>query len=89
MAAFSPIITHGAIVLPVADGKRGNPVLFDRRFFAEILALEGDVGARHIIAGNAEWVAEVPASALEIFADVDTPEAYAAILAAGRQAESA
>jgi len=80
IAAYQPLEGR-AIVLPVADGKRGNPVLFDRRFFAEMLQLEGDVGARHIIGGNAELVAEVPAPAHEIFVDVDTPEAYQQLLA--------
>ncbi|MDY0871171.1 molybdopterin-binding/glycosyltransferase family 2 protein [Dongia rigui] len=80
IAAYQPLEGR-AIVLPVADGKRGNPVLFDRRFFAEMLLLEGDVGARHIIGGNAELVAEVPAPAQEIFIDVDTPEAYQQLLA--------
>jgi len=80
IGAYQPLEGR-AIVLPVADGKRGNPVLFDRRFFAEMLQLEGDVGARHIIGGNAELVAEVPAPAHEIFMDVDTPEAYQQLLA--------
>ncbi|MBI2254931.1 MAG: NTP transferase domain-containing protein [Proteobacteria bacterium] len=80
IGAYQPLEGR-AIVLPVADGKRGNPVLFDRRFFAEMLQLEGDVGARHIIGGNAELVAEVPAPAHEIFVDVDTPEAYQQLLA--------
>lgn len=81
VAAYSPLEGR-AIVLPVADGKRGNPALFDRRFFAEMLALEGDIGARHIIAANGEVVAEVPADPGQIFVDVDTPEAYQAMLAA-------
>lgn len=87
MRAYDPL-EGAAIVLPVAAGKRGNPALFDRRFFAEMLALEGDVGARHIIAANAELVAEVPAEAREIFTDVDTPEAYAEILSAWRNADA-
>ena len=78
--AYNPLEGR-AIVLPVADGKRGNPALFDRRFFAEMLGLDGDVGARHIIGGNSELVAEVPAEASEIFVDVDTPEAYRQLLA--------
>ncbi|WP_374366814.1 NTP transferase domain-containing protein [Dongia sp.] len=80
MRAYNPLEGR-AIVLPIADGKRGNPALFDRRFFSEILSLDGDVGARHIIAGNAELVVEVPAAAREIFVDVDTPEAYRQIVA--------
>lgn len=78
--AYKP--SEGAtIVLPVADGKRGNPVLFDQQFFTEILQLEGDIGARHIIADHAQSVAEVPGVAQEIFSDVDTSEAYQKLLA--------
>ncbi|MBK8161161.1 MAG: molybdopterin-binding/glycosyltransferase family 2 protein [Rhodospirillaceae bacterium] len=80
IAAYQPLEGR-AIVLPVADGKRGNPVLFDRRFFADMAKVDGDVGARHIIGGNSELVAEIPAEAAEIFVDVDTPEAYRQLLA--------
>jgi molybdenum cofactor cytidylyltransferase len=31
------------------DGVRGNPVLFDRRFFADLTDVEGDVGGRKIL----------------------------------------
>ncbi len=37
------------IVLPTHQGKPGNPILWDRRFFPEILALTGDVGARFLL----------------------------------------
>lgn len=30
-------------------GVRGNPVLFDRRFFAELTAIDGDTGARRVL----------------------------------------
>ncbi len=46
-----------------------------------MLELGGDVGARHIIGGNGELVAEIPADPREIFMDVDTPEAYRQLLA--------
>ena len=31
------------------DGDRGNPVLFDRRFFDRLTAVDGDVGGREIL----------------------------------------
>ncbi|WP_435159050.1 nucleotidyltransferase family protein [Haladaptatus sp. DFWS20] len=31
------------------EGRRGNPVLFDARFFDDLLALEGDIGGREIL----------------------------------------
>ena len=43
-------------MIPTIDGKRGNPVLWSRRFFPDLMAVEGDVGARHLIGGYAEAV---------------------------------
>ena len=40
----------GLIAVPVMAGKRGNPVLWSRRCFPELMKLDGDVGARHLIA---------------------------------------
>jgi molybdenum cofactor cytidylyltransferase len=75
IAAFNP--TEGrAIIVPSFQGKRGNPVLWDRRFFAEMTALAGDVGARHLIGEHAELVTEIEAEDAGIFLDIDTPEAY-------------
>jgi molybdenum cofactor cytidylyltransferase len=63
------------IAVPVSDGRRGNPVLWSRRFFTELMALDGDIGARHLIARHAEAVAEVPVEGHGAFLDIDTPEA--------------
>jgi molybdenum cofactor cytidylyltransferase len=62
--------------VPSFQGKRGNPVLWDRRFFAEMTMLAGDVGARHLIGEHAELVTEIEAEDSGIFLDIDTPEAY-------------
>jgi molybdenum cofactor cytidylyltransferase len=66
------------VVVPVADGRRGNPVLWSRRFFGELLTLDGDTGARHLIAKHAEAVAEVPVDGISAFLDIDTPQALEA-----------
>ncbi|GGF69691.1 4-diphosphocytidyl-2C-methyl-D-erythritol kinase [Azorhizobium oxalatiphilum] len=65
------------IVVPMADEQRGNPVLWSRRFFPELMALEGDIGARRLIAAHGEAVHEVSAAGPAPFLDVDTPEALA------------
>ncbi|MGB3271740.1 MAG: molybdopterin-binding/glycosyltransferase family 2 protein [Xanthobacteraceae bacterium] len=76
IAAFAP--ERGLfIAAPVSDGRRGNPVLWGRRFFPELMKLEGDVGARHLIAANAEAVADVAVEGRSAFLDIDTPEALA------------
>lgn len=66
------------IVVPVADGRRGNPVLWSRRFFNELMTLDGDIGARHLIARHAEAVAEVAVEGNGAFLDIDTPQALEA-----------
>jgi molybdenum cofactor cytidylyltransferase len=81
IGAFDP--ARGAlVVIPTIEGKRGNPVLWSRRFFPDLLTVEGDVGARHLIAGYAEAVAEVPIEDDAALTDVDTPEALIAVRAA-------
>jgi molybdenum cofactor cytidylyltransferase len=80
IAAFDP--EKGAlIVVPTVAGKRGNPVLWSRRFFPDLMALEGDVGARHLIGRYPEALVEVPVSGEAVFADIDTPEALSALKA--------
>lgn len=76
IAAFSPKEGRG-IVVPVHLGKRGNPVVFSRPYFSELREIEGDTGARHIIAASASEVAEVDLGTDAIFLDIDTPEALA------------
>ena len=66
------------IVVPVSEGRRGNPVLWSRRFFSELLTLDGDVGARHLIARHSEAVTEVPVDGERAFLDIDTPQALEA-----------
>ncbi|MBM3542733.1 MAG: 4-diphosphocytidyl-2C-methyl-D-erythritol kinase, partial [Alphaproteobacteria bacterium] len=78
--AFNPIEGR-AICVPTFAGKRGNPVLFARRYFAEMAAIAGDVGARHLIGEHADAVAEVEMDDDGILLDVDSPEALAALTA--------
>jgi molybdenum cofactor cytidylyltransferase len=81
MAAFDP--DRGAlIVMPTVEGRRGNPVLWSRRFFHDLMAIEGDVGARHFIGRYSEAVADVPLEGSAALVDVDTPEALVGVKAA-------
>ncbi len=61
-----------------AHGKRGNPVLWGKRFFAEMRNLAGDVGARHLIGAYPEAVAEIEMASDGVLTDIDTPQALAA-----------
>lgn len=76
IAAFSPLEGR-SICIPTTHGKHGNPVLWDRAFFAEMAALTGDSGAKRLIGQHAERVCEVPVEDSGILYDVDTPELLA------------
>ena len=87
IAAFDP--DRGAlIVMPTAEGRRGNPVLWSRRFFPDLMAIEGDVGARHFIGRYSEAAVEVPLEGKAALVDVDTPEALIGVKAAIEEAFS-
>jgi molybdenum cofactor cytidylyltransferase len=70
--------TRHPIVVPVYMGQRGNPVLFARLIFPELLALQGDVGGRVLLEKQGADVAEVDVGSDEILVDVDTLEDYEA-----------
>jgi molybdenum cofactor cytidylyltransferase len=78
IAAFNPLEGR-AIIVPTRRGKRGNPVLWSKRFFPAMAALAGDVGAKHLIGEHAELVAEVEMDDDAILVDIDTPEALDAV----------
>ncbi len=69
--------TGAAIVAPVYRGVRGNPVLFARALFPELLGISGDQGARAVIAADPARVATVHFDDDRPLADIDTPEEYA------------
>lgn len=80
IAAFDP--ERGAfVVVPSIEGRRGNPVLWSRRFFPDLMQIQGDVGARHLIGGYTEAVVEVPVDGAAALTDVDTPESLSAVKA--------
>lgn len=70
------------VVAPRYEDRIGNPILFDRRVFPQLTALEGDSGARPVVNAYSEsgelQVVPVPGPAPP---DVDTEADYAALIA--------
>jgi molybdenum cofactor cytidylyltransferase len=78
--AFNP--ESGAfIVVPTINGHRGNPVVWARRFFPDLMSIGGDFGARYLIGNYAEAVVEVPVTGEAALTDVDTPESLSSVKA--------
>lgn len=65
----------GEIVAPVYEGQRGHPVLFDCRYWPELLALEAGA-PRDVIARYPDRLHLVPVDDDSILRDIDTPEDY-------------
>jgi molybdenum cofactor cytidylyltransferase len=76
IAAFAPKEGR-SIVVPIFEGRRGNPVLWGAEFFPSMRRLGGDAGARALIAENADQVVEVDLQSEAVLVDVDTPQALA------------
>lgn len=69
-------VTGAAIVAPLYRGQRGNPVLFARALFPELLVLRGDQGARALLAADRERLRLVPFDDPRPLDDIDTPDDY-------------
>jgi molybdenum cofactor cytidylyltransferase len=74
------------IVMPTFRGKQGNPMLWDRRFFPEILAITGDSGARFLVGKHAEAMVEVEMADDAVLRDFDTTESLSTLPARMRPA---
>jgi len=72
-AAFAPALER-SICVPVHQGKRGNPVLWAASYFPEMMAVEGDVGARALLRAHDDQLALIPVDDAAVHVDVDTPE---------------
>ena len=65
---------HG-IVVPVYDGQRGHPVIFDARYRQELLAI-GDNGAKEVTEKHNRDIFEVSVDSADVLSDIDTPQEY-------------
>jgi len=68
------------IVAPYYAGQRGNPVLFARALFPELLSVSGDQGGREVLQRHAAEVEPVQIAEAEAAQDLDTWQEYQALL---------
>jgi molybdenum cofactor cytidylyltransferase len=65
---------HG-IIIPVYDGRRGHPVVFDVKYKQELLAI-GDGGAKVVVDNHVRDILEIRVDSVEVLTDIDTPQDY-------------
>jgi molybdenum cofactor cytidylyltransferase len=63
------------VVQATYGGMPGHPVLFDRSIWADLMAIDGDRGARDVLRQHPEWIRTVELGG-EVPADLDTWEDY-------------
>lgn len=63
------------IVLPTYNGKRGHPIIFSSRLYAELLAAPMDVGARAVVWAHGSEIEEVPTNEEGIVLNLNDPDA--------------
>ncbi len=67
---------RGRIVAPVHRGRRGHPILFERRFWREILELPAGAAPREVLRSQRKELALVEVTNDCVLSDVDTPADY-------------
>jgi CTP:molybdopterin cytidylyltransferase MocA len=77
LAAFQRDPDH-ILRATAADGAPGHPVVFPNWARAELLALEGDIGAKPVLKAHADAVRHVALPANHATTDLDSPEDWAA-----------
>jgi molybdenum cofactor cytidylyltransferase len=60
------------ICVPLFQKKRGNPTIFSRKFYDEIISIKGDIGARRIIEENPDQVLGIEVKRSSFFHDINT-----------------
>ena len=83
-ATVAQLIAAGApIAIPQYLGRHGHPVLFTRALIPEFLALSPDAQARQVFHGHASEIRYLDVADPGILDDIDDPDAYHRLLAAG------
>lgn len=76
VAAVADALRAGAsLAAPFVRGRRGHPVGFANRWFAPLSSLQGDQGARDLLANNPAALRQVPCDDSGALIDIDTPAA--------------
>lgn len=68
----------GGIIAPSYQMRRGHPILIDRRYWDELLALPADGALRDLLNNHAGEIGYVVVDTDSVLRDIDTPDDYAA-----------
>lgn len=61
------------LVAPYFRARRGHPVGMAAEFYEQLVALQGDAGARAVLEANAGELRKIPCGDIGVLRDIDTP----------------
>lgn len=67
------LLTGASLAATFCDGKRGHPVGFGFHYYEELLALQGDTGARRLLERDISNLVQIGIGNNGIFTDIDIP----------------
>ena len=75
IAAVRDALAGGApIVAPYFRARRGHPVGLSRKFLKDLVALQGDAGAKNLLAEHERSILKIPVGDPGVIRDIDTPD---------------
>lgn len=75
IAAVRDALAGGApLVAPYFRARRGHPVGIAGKFAGELLAIQGDEGARRLLGANEQAIVKIPVGDPGVVRDIDRPE---------------
>jgi molybdenum cofactor cytidylyltransferase len=66
----------GRFLVPLYQGRRGNPVIIPAEWFPKVMDITGDTGARPLLNTPGAPVDYIETNDPAVLADIDTPEDY-------------
>lgn len=72
-AVRDAIATGASLAAPFCDGRRGHPVGFAASYLDELLALQGDAGAREVLQRDAGRLRHIGTTDRGVLIDIDSP----------------
>jgi len=75
IAAVRNALADGApLAAPYFRARRGHPVGLSRKFFQDLLTLQGDEGAKRLLAAHEKQLVKIPVGDPGALRDIDRPE---------------
>ena len=64
------------ITAPFIKNKRGNPIIWGKKFYTELMNIEQNVGGQNLLNNHKDAIIEFQTLSLSFFHDIDTPSDY-------------